>query len=296
MQRTRTNKKPSAILCSDIHLREDIPVCRTDDYWSAQWRKMDFISGLQKKWNIPVLCGGDVFHHWKISPYLITETMKHLPAKFYSCMGQHDLPQHLISLAYKSGFATLVESENIKLFPEWNFNVQICHYGQEPIKMDGRTKNILIWHKLAFKGAPPYPGAPHSGQSSDILRKHPDVDLFLMGDNHQTFTSTYGNQLLVNPGSMMRMTADQIDHKPCVFLWYAQDNTVEQVFLPIEQGVVSREHIDKVEQRDGRIEAFISRLDKEYEVGMSFEQNLEVFLAENNVRDSVKQIIYQAIE
>ena len=296
MERTKPSKKPSAILCSDIHLREDTPVCRTDDYWTAQWKKMDFIKELQKKYNCPVLCGGDLFHHYKASPHLLTETMKHLPAKFFSCMGQHDLPQHSLDLAYKSGFATLVESEDIRLFPDWEFNTQICHYGQEPLKMDGRTKNILIWHKLAFKGKPPYPGAPHEGQSSIILRKYPEIDLFLVGDNHLTFTSTYGNQLLVNPGSMMRMTADQIDHKPCVFLWFAEDNTVQQIFLPIEQNVITREHIEKKQERDERIDAFVSKINSEYEVEMDFEANLKNFFTVNNTPQEIQQVIYNAIE
>ena len=162
--------------------------------------------------------------------------------------------------------------------------------------MDGRTKNILIWHKLAYKGEKPYPDAPHESQSSIILRKYPDVDLFLMGDNHLTFTTTYGNQLLVNPGSMMRMTADQIDHKPCVFLWYAEDNTVQQVFLPIEQGVITREHIEKKEERDERIDAFISKLDTDWEAGMSFEENLEAHFNVNKTKPEIKSIIYKSIE
>ena len=66
----RTNKsnviqQASAILCGDVHLREDSPICRTDDVWAAQWKKIDFISDLQKTHDCPVLCSGDLFDYWK---------------------------------------------------------------------------------------------------------------------------------------------------------------------------------------------------------------------------------------
>jgi hypothetical protein len=94
----------------------------------------------------------------------------------------------------------------------------------------------------------------------------------------------------------MRMDADQIDHKPCVWLWFAEDNSVEQVFIPIEQGIISREHLERKEERDARIDAFVSRLDTEWEAEVSFEQNLETHFKANQIRTSVKEIIYSSLE
>jgi len=37
MQRTRQNKKPTAILTSDWHLREDTPACWIGDCQKEQW-------------------------------------------------------------------------------------------------------------------------------------------------------------------------------------------------------------------------------------------------------------------
>ena len=294
----RVVKKPSAILVSDIHLREDVPVCRTDDYWTAQWRKIDFISNLQKKWNIPVLHGGDLFDKWKPSPWLLTETIKRIPAKFFSCMGQHDVPQHNMDLAYKSGFGTIKEAEYIKNSEDWDSNIEIhfCHFGQEPpIDIDKRIKHILVWHKMVWQGKKPYPTCTDEPASS-ILKKYPMYNTILCGDNHKTFVEEYEGRLLVNPGSMMRMDADQADHKPCVFLWYAEDNSVQQVFLPIEEGVVSREHLVVKQERDSRIDAFISKLNDKYEVSLSFEDNLTAFFNANNTDSEIKQIIYKSIE
>ncbi|KKL99820.1 hypothetical protein LCGC14_1810530, partial [marine sediment metagenome] len=86
--------KPDLILTSDWHLREDTPICRTDDFWSAQWNKVDQVMALQSKYDCPILHAGDLFHHWKPSPYLLSETIDHLQgSRFYTVYGQHDLPQ-----------------------------------------------------------------------------------------------------------------------------------------------------------------------------------------------------------
>ena len=48
MKRNNPEKQrcPNLILTADWHLREDQPVCRTDDFWKAQWAKIDFINDL----------------------------------------------------------------------------------------------------------------------------------------------------------------------------------------------------------------------------------------------------------
>jgi len=129
-----------------------------------------------------------------------------------------------------------------------------------------------------------------------ILRKYPQYDLIITGDCHQSFTVEHEGRRLVNPGNLTRQVADQIDFKPRVALWYAEDNSIEWVYLPIQENVISREHITKVEERDNRIDAFISRLNDDYKTTLSFEDNLQEFIKVNDIRDSVKQIIYKAID
>ncbi len=94
----------------------------------------------------------------------------------------------------------------------------------------------------------------------------------------------------------MRMAADQIDHKPRVYLWYADDNTVEPVYLPIQKGVVSREHIEKQEKEDERMEAYKTRLKAGVKIGISFENNMKRYLHKNKVDKMVEKEIYNAME
>lgn len=293
----RIERKPSLLLTSDWHLREDTPTCFTGNWHQEQWKAVEFVRDLQAKHNCPVVHAGDLFHHWKPSPWLLRMAMQYLPRQFYTIYGQHDLPQHNWELRGKSGVAVLEEAKHLEVLPNAN-------YGQEPNVNEStwkgfpepwkRPKRILVWHHMTYI-TPPYPGAT-GGNAQAILRKYPQFDLVCTGDNHQSFCVGHGKQLLVNPGNLTRQTADQIDFQPRVALWYAETNTIEWVNIPIQQGVITREHLEKKEERDERLSAFIEKLDSDYEIGLSFEQNLETYFGANDTPPDVKQIIYKSIE
>jgi len=287
MQRTKQDYT-KAILVGDLHLRDSSPICRTDNFIDAQIKKLQFLKSLQKEHQCPVIIPGDIFDQWKTSPYLLSLAMDNLPENLWVVAGNHDLPQHSLDLIDKSGLYTLVTSGHIRL-------LKGTHYGQEPVgpSLILGDKKILVWHRMIYI-TPPYPGAT-GGQAEGVLRKYPQFDLIISGDNHQAFTDSYKGRLLVNPGSFTRQTADQIDFKPRVYLWYADTNTVEPYFLPFTEGAISREHIEQTEQRDARIDAFISRLDGDWNATMSFEENLEAFAKTNNINPKVMEIVNKAI-
>lgn len=282
----------TAILTGDWHLREDVPICRTDNFWETQWKKVDYISDLQKEYNCPVWHSGDLYNKWNPSLYLVAETIKHLPNQFYTAFGNHDLPQHNLELANKCGINLLAEAGKLTILGE-------THWNKEPTIGTWRMPNtdtlVSIWHVMTYTGKEPYPGCTDP-KANALLRKYPQFKLIHTGHNHKTFIAELDGRLLVNAGSIMRQSADQEDFEPCVFLYYAESNTVEAVYLPIEEGVVSREHIEKLEQRDSRIEAFISRLNTDWEGGISFEENLDRLLKENKIKESIRIIAYKAIE
>ena len=100
---------------------------------------------------------------------------------------------------------------------------------------------------------------------------------------------------MVNPGSLTRRTASQIDYEPCVYVYY-NNHTVEKVVVPYEKDVISREHLQQTEEKEKRIQAFISSLKDDDLDEISFEDNLELFFEANNVKEPVKQLIYGALE
>lgn len=288
MERIKTNKKPDAILCSDFHLREDMPTCFTGDFQKEQWDAVDFIYDLQVKYDCGVYHAGDLFHHWKPSPWLLSMAIQHLPKKFFTIFGQHDLPQNSLNLVEKCGVQTLHLAQSLTILPG-------CHWGQEPEGyLPIEDKKVLVWHHLTYLSKP-FPEAT-GGMAEGILRKYPQFDLICTGDCHQSFTVEYQGRRLVNPGNLTRQAADQINYQPRIALWYAEDNSIIWVNLPIQEGVISRSHIEHKEERDNRIDAFIKGLDGDYKAEMSFEENLMKFFQVNQTRESVKNIIYKSID
>ena len=292
MIRTKKSKTVDLIITSDWHLREDTPVCYIGDFWNDQWEAVDFISELQKKYECPVIHAGDLFDHWKPSPFLLSKTIEHLPIRFYTVYGQHDLPQHNLELRTKSGIYTLEKADILSTEPPINSTLDFCSWNTSPHQVE--PYGILIWHKFNYQGKLPWPGCT-SPTANKLLKDYP-YDLIVTGDNHKSFVETYQGRLLVNPGSLMRQDADQIDFHPCVYLYHAEDNTVTKVELPFKEGVISRDHIEKVNQKNERLEAYISKLNDDWNSTLSFDENLEIFQQKNKVEKSVMEIIYKSIE
>jgi DNA repair exonuclease SbcCD nuclease subunit len=281
----------SVILTADWHLREDSPICRIDDFEANQWAKVNYIKKLQKRYDCPVLHAGDLFDHWKPSPSLLSKTINFLPNKFYTVYGNHDLPQHNFELRDKSGIYTLEKAGVLNRIPP--LGIQFLSWNMIPF--ENEDDNILLWHTMTYKNVLPYPGCT-SLTARRLLKKYSQFDLIVTGDNHETFIEEYKGRILVNPGSLTRQKALQMEHKPCVFLWDASNNMIEQIYIPIEKNVISREHLEIEKKKDSRIENFVSSLDNDYITTLSFEENLKEFENINNIRNSVMNIIYKAIE
>ncbi len=284
-------KKPDAILMSDPHAREDQPICRTDDFGKAQWDKWDQIKLLQKKYNCPVLNAGDLFHHWFTSPELLTEITKHIPDKFFTIYGQHDLPYHNYDLRHKTGIKTLEQTGILKV-------LKASSWGQKPqVSMIIKGKKICVWHKFVWDGNKiPWPGC-NELTARQVLKKYSKFDLIITGDHHKSFVKTIGDRMLVNPGCLTRQAADYEKHKPLVYLWYAKENIVELIYLKIKDNVITREHIEKQKQYDYRMEKFMSKLESDFlEMYLSPEEKLKRFLSKNKIKKSIVKLIYKAFE
>ena len=66
--------------------------------------------------------------------------------------------------------------------------------------------------------------------------------------------------------------------------------------LEVAKDVISREHLQQTEEKEKRIQAFISKLKADEMDEVSFEDNLELFFEANHVREPIKQLIYSSLE
>lgn len=291
----KKDKKADGIFCSDMHLREKgkNPEARSDNVWDAQWKKLDFISELQQENECDVFHAGDLFDHWDVSDELLAKTIEHLPDDFNTVYGNHDLPLHSMLQKHKCGVYVLHKARVLHAFDAgaWKYDPD----GDTPV-IEVKGRKILIWHKYVYKQKEFWKADMGGAYSSGLLRKYPNYDVILTGDNHEAFTDVHKGRLLVNPGSMIRSTAKQIDFRPRVYLWYADTNTVEPVYLPIEENVITREHLEKKENKDKRIQVFIENLDTQYDSDANLDQKIQYVFQKNKTKESVQQIVLKAMD
>jgi DNA repair exonuclease SbcCD nuclease subunit len=294
-----------AILAADIHLRDDQPECRTDDFIEAQTKKLRWLSKLQQRYACPVLIAGDLFNKWKPSPWLLAYALRELPDRIIAIPGQHDLPAHSLDQIDKSGIEVLAEAGKIELLEPsrslYNkteiFGIVGFPWGVEleDTKRTGKFKIALV-HKLIYKAKElPFPGADSVGSSvRGIAKALSGYDVIVTGDNHQTICEKVGDSWVVNAGSFMRTTAAQIKHEPSVFLLY-DDYTVGQLRIPCSKGVITRDHIDRVTDKESRMTALAERLNMRIELGLSFEDNLQRYISKHKIPKGVQSIIWEVV-
>lgn len=312
-KRTNATKKADALLISDLHITDSPPISRTDNYMQAQETKLKFMRKLsEKNNNCPILCSGDIFDKWKASPWLCAWACRHIPQNylFITIPGNHDLPGHSIKQYDKSALALLEQvCDCVHALKGMGEEVDGMHITGVPagqieeflpaldsMKFPKAKTRALMLHELVWeKQKPVWAKSSYSAEEIlDMFSKY--FDLILTGDNHQSFMVKQGRTLLVNPGSMMRRTADQVDFQPKCYLYYSDSNTVKAVKLPIEKDVHDTTHLDNKKERDGRITAYIEKMQGSWETGMSFKNNLEAFFAKNNTPKKVREIVWQAME
>lgn len=303
-KRISTNKA-SAILLSDWHIRENQPACRIDNFWGAQERKMDFILNLAKEHACPILVSGDLGHkpRWscKLLEWFISK-VNNANVKIICIAGQHDILEHRLETWFQSGIGVLhaagaVEFISSPKIINNEFVVYPFSYGEGitvPKKNNSELPKIAMIHQMVVEKKDLFPDQ-NALKSHSLLKQFPCYDLIHSGDNHLPFVSEYNGKILCNPGSIMRMTAIQIGHRPKIYLYKADTNTVEAVYLPIERGVVTRLHIEDKEIRDKRMDAFVSRMTDDFEVALSFENNLEEYFRTNRTKQSVVDKTWEAI-
>lgn len=311
-------KTPLFIATADVHLRADAPAARRPaQYLTAMWTKFNQILDLGRHHGVPIICAGDLGQHPYWPNWLLAETIRTFkPHAVTFCLtpGQHDLPSHRLSEWPRAAVGVLAAAGgNFLLFhsSEETWKIGGCQFRFFPYGEDisNTTFNasrceaptVAVAHRMVIKNRPLWPGqmAP---RGHELLRKYPEFDVIVTGDNHQSFTERVDGRWLINPGSMMRGRSDQKDHRPCVYLVSRSSGGIvaEPVYLATEADVwVGGEDGAAApgSEMDGRMEAFVTRALSHHAAGVSFLDNMKVFLSSNKqISAAVRRKIATAIE
>lgn len=291
---------------TDTHATASTPLCRLDDYYTTQIRKYKFIDGIIKEYNAVLLNGGDLIDKdvYRSSIEAIN-TFNLLQANYPDSLGiagNHDVPyrsydyldRSILSMLINSGkFKHITESYNIPDTNVWihpfNWETRIQHID----KVEG-SFNIALWHEYIGNQKDSIIGGSYA---KDIVKEfHEDFQYILTGDNHKYFVEKYKGCTLINGGSLVRKTADQINDQPYLHMIDTEAGEYTPIPIPIEEGVISRKHIEIQKDRENNMASFVINMDEEYEVTEKYEKNLELYIAENKFDDNEIILINKNVE
>jgi DNA repair exonuclease SbcCD nuclease subunit len=285
-------------LIGDLHIRASNPLYRIDNYFEAIWTKLTYIIDYEK--NVPILQPGDFFDSPLQPNSVLSWCIDNLKGvKIFSVYGQHDLKfrnkgNTALDVLISSG-TVIVDDSYVKL--DNKTFLYFCSFGEDIPEITTDGFNILLIHKMVVEDKL-WEGQTDYVWANSLLRQH-KFDLIVSGDNHKSFFVEHGNRCLINCGSLMRSTRDQINHKPCFVLFDTETRSFEINKIPIEpaEKVFDMLRIKEEMERNDRLSAFIEGINNEdNNIGLDFKNNLIRVAKENKVSDEIMKIIMEVMQ
>jgi len=299
--------KPVAILCSDLHLQESAPVARSaePDWYKAMLRPIKQLRDAAAKYDVPVVCAGDVFDYWKAPPEVINFALEELPDMF-AVPGQHDLPLHQMRDLHKSAFGTLVQAGKIKLlqydkpylikgaylwgFP-WDTELRV------PNTLDTRSGNlnVAVVHAYVWQKDAGYPGAPETKRVGCYHDQLKGFDVAVFGDNHIPFLRHFEDMAVFNHGGFMRRKINEQDLQPAFGLLMS-NGRVELLKQDVSKDRFIERKVDPVIEQDEKfLHTFLEELNALGHTKLDFLEAVQHYLRTYEISDGARELILETI-
>jgi len=292
---------------ADFHISISVPQARKlteEEFFQVQVDKLKQVKEIVKD-DLLVIAGDivDTGLPYK-SELLINLLVDNLPENTVFISGNHELLGfgHRLDSAMEKGILGNLARTRLKMINESfiynDFNIIPFHYqkGRTVEHTDNLPKdkiNVCVGHFLSFPNELPF-WAKDAVTHESIIKEFPEYDYFVIGDNHAT-DLTEGKYL--SPGALVRRTANQIKHKPCI--WELTKEGFKPHYLVVEKDAISKEHIIKKNGKDERLSLLAKKFENMNSVSTDFESNLETMYEGNKsceVYELLKQLINKVRE
>lgn len=304
----RQPNKVIAILCSDIHLSQNPPRARREEssWFNAMSRPLKELKSLSEEHQAPILCAGDIFHHWNAVPELISFAIEYLP-EMYAIPGQHDLPFHNIELIHRSAYWTMVVNGRIYHIQhkkpkaiENNIVVHAFPFGTtiKPFEKKSKKFHIAICHQYFWTGVHCFPNAPEERESSAYKNKIKGYHAVAFGDNHKGFKTRINGIEVLNCGGFTRRNIDEEKYEPQVGLLCENGKiiihklcTEHEKFLTAEEEKIKEEQVllsFDMEDLKTEIEDLQSH-------SFDFFESLKHIMVKKKTRQGVRQLVMHSL-
>jgi DNA repair exonuclease SbcCD nuclease subunit len=300
-------------LCtSDWHLRSTPPKNRVDDFEAELFRKCDYVYNFAYHNQIPyILRAGDLTNSATL-PYSITQryidlflNWKEKGVMGIDVAGQHDMRYHSNDLE-NTPIMTFSAAKSIQLLtygdmfePEEGIHIYGAGWNDPiPEIEDPEAFNILIIHSMMISEKIWY-GQENYDSARKFLRDN-DFDLIVSGDNHKTVVAQdyEKNTWLLNTGSLMRQKSDQMDHKPCIFIFDTETRKGEIHYIPCKDisQVMNIEKISKEKEQSKELNDLKEKLNENIEEsGLDYLLNLRLGLSTSGLSEKAIEFVERSI-
>lgn len=284
------------LLTGDWHYSDKTPTCRIDNYPLTLRHKIQYIIDMAIDVKA-ILQPGDLTDTPFLNYYSYRGLLSILTTDLiYTVYGQHDLRYRNKGNTPLDALQDSLESFNIIGKPGLVIGNNVDLYGASfeeeiPEIQNPKAFNILLIHKMIVHVALEEWEKQYDTAASFLSKSK--FNLIVSGDNHQSFAVSEKNKNLVNCGSLMRSTIEQIDHQPCFYIFDTDKRTLKKFFVPIEpwQKVFDLEKKVKEEERNEDMESFVSGLTKHKDMGLHFEDNLYIYMKKNKITKDIQNVI-----
>ena len=297
-------------IIGDLHARMNRPARRTDvSYQETLFGKLQWC--LEFCYNNKIkylLQPGDFFDSFNINPTLMHDMISMLRefkelsnVTIVTIHGQHDLRYHQKNYnatplgIMKAAEAVIVLSHGEQYWTASDHFIHGCNWEEEPLTPSRKGTSTLLIHKMLID-KPLWPG--QDATYGDRFLFNNPYDLIVSGDNHKKFMCELNNRFLINPGSVMRSSIDQINHTPTLFVYYSVKKSIEEHLIPCKpiEEVMDLSGAGAEKEHDRELREFVDKLRDDVEIaGLDYLTNLSEYIKAQGIPSNVTNLIDEAI-
>lgn len=280
------------ILSADWHIMSSTPRSRTDDVPMVQFNKIEWICDLANNKDAAVLVAGDIFDKPHCPLPLLYKYMAlfmYVRNGVYTIYGQHDLHFHHADIA-RTPYGILMLSGAIKSASEI---MDVCNFGDD---IPEKNSHELCAHIPITKYEPPF-YMEDAFSAKDFMLQHKEYGAIITGDFHEHHITETDDQILFNPGPILRADKSKQSVIPKV-IYYDTISCEYEVFdIPIEQDVFNLDLMDKDDRSDHRekMREYANSMEVDIE-NADFVSNVQKLVKVMKPSDQAKKVIDEIIE
>lgn len=289
------------IFTADLHIRKDIPRCRTDaDWMDTQRRALLYVYSVAKERDCPVYIAGDVFNTSRepnecINMFL--SVLKQFPdTRTGMIAGNHDLPYHAWENVDRSSIGVI-----FRAFPDIIPTVLLTdlaayHFGKEREEGSKGISELSMIHRLIFPDSDSRPPFSNASTAEELLEQYPESKWIFTGDYHRAFHFEKIGHHVVNPGTLLIQRADEAEYRTGFYFVDTEKSVVEFISTPAELNAgVNTQYLEDDRIRNDRIEKFTDTVRKKGSLSLSFLDNLRDRIS--GIKDeNIKNILIEVME